>query len=74
MRITVHVKPASKKGPLVEEAPDGLTVYVREVAAEGKANTAVIEVIARHYDVPKTHVRITHGAASRHKTIEITDV
>ena len=74
MRITVQVKPNSKKGPLVEEVPDGFIVYVREVAAEGKANNAVVDVIAHHYNVPKTRVRIIRGATSKYKTIEITEL
>lgn len=74
MRITVYVKPNSKKGPLVEEVPDGFIVYVREVAAEGKANEAVIKAIAKHYGIPKTRVRVVRGETSRHKTIEIASL
>ena len=33
--LTVLVKPGSRKGPLVEDGPDGvLVVYVREPAVE----------------------------------------
>ena len=45
--ISVRVKPGSRKGPLVEIGGEGeLTVYVREPAAEGKANRAVVKLLA----------------------------
>ena len=48
--IVVRIKPGSRKGPLVEVGDDGeLTIYVREPAVEGKANDAVIKLLAAHW-------------------------
>ncbi len=70
--VSVHVKPGSKKGPLVETGPDGeLTVYVRERAVDGKANAAVIRVLAEHFGVPRSRVELTGGASSRIKRFRI---
>ncbi|WP_068060894.1 DUF167 domain-containing protein [Nocardia xishanensis] len=70
--VRAIIKPNSRKGPLVEALPDGtLQLYVRAPAVEGKANKAAIELLADHYDVPKTAVRLTAGATSRHKRFEI---
>ncbi|KWX63211.1 DUF167 domain-containing protein [Mycobacterium sp. NAZ190054] len=70
--ISVRVKPGSSKGPLVETGPDGvLTVYVRERAVEGKANAAVVRVLAEHFDVPRSRVELTSGATSRLKRFRI---
>jgi uncharacterized protein (TIGR00251 family) len=72
MKINIQIKPNSKKGPLVESQPDGeLIVYVREVAVDGKANEALIKILAKHYDVPKTRIKILRGSSSRRKLIEI---
>lgn len=72
MRYTVTIKPNSKKGPLVEPQADGsLLVYTREPAVEGRANTALIELLAEHFDVAKTRVAIVRGHTSRHKIVEI---
>jgi hypothetical protein len=50
--VVVKVKPGSRKGPLVEVGDDGeLTVYVQERAVDGKANEAVIRVLAEHLGV-----------------------
>lgn len=74
MKITVTVKPGSKKGPLVEETSDGLVVYVREPAVDGKANMAVTKLLAEHYDVSKSAVKLIHGETSRHKVFEVMTI
>lgn len=71
MRLTVKVKPNSRKGPLVEEGADGLTVFIRKPAADGQANDALITLLAEYFGVAKTRVRITRGTASKSKVIEI---
>lgn len=73
-RHRIHVKPGSKKGPLVEDGADGLlTVFVRERAVDGAANDGVIAVIAAHLGVRKGDVRIVNGHGARTKTIEVDD-
>lgn len=84
MIYSVTVKPGSKKGPLVVEAPvadaaipasnaaaKNLTVYLREKPVDGAANTALIKILATHFRVAKSCVVIKSGATSRHKLIEI---
>jgi len=71
-RVTVHVKPGSTKGQLVVAADDGaLTVFLRERAVEGKANDALVAVLARHFGVPKSRVTIVRGHASRAKIVDV---
>ena len=69
--ISVRVKPGSRKGPLVETDDDTLVVYVREQAVDGKANTAVIRVLAEHFGVAKTREELVSGAAARIKRFRI---
>ncbi len=72
MKVTVTVKPGSKKGPLVQPSLMGeLLVYVREPALEGKANKAVIELLAKYYEVSKSQVEIVGGHTSKHKLVRI---
>jgi hypothetical protein len=74
MKITVRVKPGSKKGPLVQTSLDGeLLVYVREPAVDGKANKAVIELLAKYYETPKSSIEIIRGHAARTKLIQILE-
>ncbi|WP_280363455.1 DUF167 domain-containing protein [Nocardia wallacei] len=70
--VRAVIKPNSRKGPLVESLDDGtLQLYVRAPAVEGKANKAAVELLAAHYGVPKSSVRLTAGATSRFKRFEI---
>lgn len=71
MKVGVVVKPGSKKGPLVEETSEGLTVYVREPAVDGKANAAVVKLLASHFGVPKSAVRLLRGDTAKHKIFEV---
>ena len=63
MKISVTVKAGSK----VEEvsASEGeMKVKVKESAKEGKANKAVIRLLAAYYKVPKSTIKIVAGASS----------
>lgn len=71
-QVIVHVKPSSKKGSAIQTSLTGeLIVFVREPAIDGKANRAVIELLAKHYEVPKSHVVLVSGRTSRHKRFNI---
>ena len=75
MNISVTIKPHSKKAPFVQLQPDGtLIVCVREIAADGQANTALIKLLSDYYKVAKTRITIVRGHTSRHKLISIADI
>ncbi len=72
MIITAKVKPGSKQGNKIEPQPDGTyIIYLRARAHDGEANAALIKLLADHFDVPKTTIKIKSGHASRLKTIEL---
>lgn len=72
LTVTAHVKPGSSKGPLVVVDDEReLTVFLRERAVDGKANDALVRVLAEHFGVSKSRVTIVHGHASRTKIVEI---
>src|SRR5262249_47511874 len=71
--VVVRVKPGSRKGPLVEVGDDGgLTIYVQERAVEGKANEAVVKLLAKHLGVPPSRIELVSGATSRVKRFRVT--
>lgn len=73
-RIRIHVKPGSKRGPLVEPGHDGmLTVVVRERAVDGAANDGVVAALAAYLGVRRSEVRVVSGHTSRIKTIEVPE-
>ena len=72
MKIQVKVKPNSRTEEVSQEA-DSYIVRVKDPPREGKANLAVIKLLAEHFGVPKSQVRIISGLRSRNKVIEIVD-
>ena len=81
MNLIVHTKPGSSKRPLVEFDDDTktghgsmVTVYLRERAVDGKANTALIEVFAKHFGAARSRVPIARGHSSRLKFVRIDGI
>jgi uncharacterized protein (TIGR00251 family) len=72
MKIQVKVKPNSKTQEVSHEG-NSFAVKVKEPAREGRANQAVIELLAEHFGVLKSQVSIVSGLKSRRKVIEVAD-
>ncbi len=71
MKISVRVIPRAKINR-VEVQPDGtLRVHTTTAPTDGKATSDVIKMLAEHYNVPKTSIRLIRGATSRDKVFEI---
>ena len=73
MKVSVTVKPNSKVEEVVSSL-DGLIVRVKEPPKEGKANRAVIALLAGFYNVPRSNISIVSGQGAKKKIIEIQGV
>ncbi|HVW91671.1 MAG TPA: DUF167 family protein [Devosia sp.] len=72
LRVTPNAGLDRIDGP--ETRDDGsevLRVRVRAVPDGGKANAAVIALVARAFDLPKNAVELTAGATARLKTLAV---
>lgn len=72
MKIRVRVRPNSRTEEVSQDG-DSLVIRVKEPPKEGKANRAVIKLLAEHFGVPQTRVSIVGGLRSKDKVIEIAD-
>ncbi len=70
MKILIRVKPNSKTEGIVQEV-DTFVVRVHEPPREGKANQAVIKLLAKHFGVPTGQIKILSGLRSKNKIIEL---
>ena len=68
--MKVRVIPNAKQNRVLD-AEGQLRAYVTAPPTEGKANKALVELLAGHFKVKKSSVRIVHGEKSREKIIEI---
>ncbi len=74
VRLQAKVTPRSSQVS-VHRGPDGvLLVRVTAPPAEGQANRAVVEALAKSLGVPKSSIRIVSGESSRLKTVEIRGI
>jgi uncharacterized protein (TIGR00251 family) len=76
VRLRLKVAPKSKRneiGGLLDE-PDGgkaLKVAVTAAPEDGKANAAVIALLAKEWGVAKSAISVVTGATDRRKLVEI---
>ncbi|MEK7348860.1 MAG: DUF167 domain-containing protein [Candidatus Eisenbacteria bacterium] len=74
MRFQVHVTPKSRANAVEATRSGGeARIRVRVTAApeDGKANDAVVALLAERLGVPRRAVRVAGGASSRVKWIEV---
>ena len=72
MKSSVHIKPNSRhREEVVKNDDDTLTVYVKAPAIEGRANAAAIKLLAKHFKVASSKVKLVRGATSKYKIFEI---
>ena len=72
MKISVHIKPNSRhREKVVKNDDDTLTVYIKAPAIEGRANAAAIKLLAKHFKVASSKVKLVRGATSKYKIFEI---
>ncbi|HEX9780834.1 MAG TPA: DUF167 family protein [bacterium] len=69
----VHVKvhPQAAREELVARGPGRFEAWVKAKPIEGRANEAVIALLARALRLPRSRLRLVRGAAGRHKLFRI---
>ncbi len=71
MKIIVQMRPGSSQAK-VEKLDEGqYKVWVHSIPEKGKANAEMHELLAEHFHVPKSAVRIVIGKTAREKLVEI---
>lgn len=71
MKIFVKVKPRAPEN--VIKKIDGIhyTVWTKEAPEKGKANEAVAQVLAAHFEIAPSRIRLISGFSSKQKVFEI---
>jgi uncharacterized protein (TIGR00251 family) len=74
MVLAVHVQPGAGRTEVVGRHGDALKVRVAAPPTGGRANEAVVELVAKEFALKKDDVRITSGASSRQKRVLLAGV
>lgn len=74
MRIELKVIPGAKQNGIVGWHGDRLKVRVTAPAEKGKANDAVIALLADALNIAKSNISILSGHGAREKTVEVSGV
>jgi uncharacterized protein (TIGR00251 family) len=77
LRVAVRIAPKARRDAvegLAETANGGaeIRVSVTAVPEDGKANRALIKLLAKAWGVPKTAISILAGETERHKILSIS--
>jgi len=70
LKVQVRVKPNSRTDEINQEG-NNFIVKVKEPPREGRANQAVIKLLAQHFGVSQGQVRILSGFKSKNKVVEV---
>jgi uncharacterized protein (TIGR00251 family) len=72
--FAVKVHPRAKKNAITGEIGDALKLSLTAPPAEGRANQACIEFLAKLLKLPRSSVTIASGQTARRKIIRVAGV
>jgi uncharacterized protein (TIGR00251 family) len=74
-RFVISAKPKSGKNEVIVDPDDAahLTVRTTRPPDKGKANEAILRLLADHFNVPRSRLDIVSGETSRTKLVDISD-
>jgi uncharacterized protein (TIGR00251 family) len=72
--FTVRVTPRAKQNKVAGRVGDAWKVYVTAPPEAGRANVAVIELLAETLGVKRRQIEILTGHTSREKVVRVTGV
>ena len=79
MKIFVKAKPGAKEDrvipPPLKLMPDEREYYVvstKERPVQGQANKAITKLLAEHFNIPRSQIRLVAGNTSKNKVFDIS--
>jgi len=71
MKIFVKAKANAKKKQVRQVDATHFVVQVKEAPIQGRANRAIINVLAEYFKIAPSRIKIVSGSSSKQKTFEI---
>jgi uncharacterized protein (TIGR00251 family) len=73
-RLRLRVSPGAAQAAVVGRHGDAWKVRVAAAPERGKANDAVLALLAETLSVPRSNVSLVSGSASRDKIVELAGI
>jgi uncharacterized protein (TIGR00251 family) len=73
MRIYVKVSPRSSRNKVTKTAEGEYKVHLTAPPVDGEANSMLIKILAEHFGVLKSSLRIIGGKSAKIKIVEVED-
>ena len=70
-RLKLHVTPGAREEDIVGWQGDSLRVRVRARPEKGRANEAVLQLLAVRLNLARSRLALVRGGASRDKLVEV---
>ena len=71
MRIYLKVIPRSSQNKLEKISEGEYKAWLNAPPVDGKANEALVEIVAKHFGVSKSAVTIVGGKSTRRKMVDV---
>jgi len=72
MKISLKVK-TNQKNSSLEKLQDGsFLAKVKAIPTKNQANLEIIDLLAKHFEIPKNQIKIKSGHFSANKIVEIS--
>ncbi len=73
MKIIIKVKSGAREDKIERVDDANYTVYVKAPPIDGKANAAIVKLLAYHFDISQSLIEIISGHMARVKVVEINN-
>lgn len=71
LTLDIYVQPGAKTTEIAGLHGEALKIRLNSPPIDGRANQALIEFLAKRFDVPKRQIELLRGEKSRHKTVVV---
>lgn len=74
VQLRIDASPGSRRNEIGGWHEGALKVAVTQIPEQGKANKAILKLLAKELGLKKSQVTLTSGETSRKKTILVTQI
>jgi len=67
--INIHAQPGARREAVCGMHGDAVKVAVRQAAQDGKANAAIVDLLAAELGIARQEIELTAGQSSRRKRV-----